>query len=209
MGTALAIGGVAALGGAYLQSEASKDAADTQSDASRYAADIGQQQYEQSRADQMPWLEAGESALTELQTRMGQEPSFADYQQSDYSKFIQQQGLDSIEAKSRAGGYYNTGATSKDMMQYSQDIAGQDYQQFLGNYYQSLNPYMQMAGLGQQQANTMAQQGAQSAAQQGTYAMSGANAQAAGQIGAANAYSGAIQNVADIGVTGAMLYGRT
>ncbi len=192
--------------GAGEQADAAEAAAATQAAASRYSADLEQQRYEQTREDQMPWLQSGARALTELEQMMGQAPTFADYQQSDYSKFIQEQGLKEIEAKGRAGGYYHTGATSKDMMQYAQDMAGQDYQQYLGNYYQSLNPYMQMAGLGQQQSQLMGQMGAQSAAQQGLYATQGAQAQAAGQIGAANAYAGGLQNVSDMAMMGAMLY---
>ncbi len=181
--------------------EAAEEAAKIQRQGIEYAAQLEQQRYEQSRADQMPWLEAGERALTELETRMGQEPSFADYQQSDYSKFIQEQGLGALEAKGRAGGYFQTGATSKDMMQYAQDIAGQDYQQYLGNYYQSLNPYMQLATGGQAQATTMGQQGMQSAAQQGAYATQSAQSQAQAEMAAANAQTQGIQNLAGLGLT--------
>lgn len=186
--------------------DAARDAAAIEREGMEYAADIQKEMYDIGRADQMPWLEAGGRALAELESMMGQAPTFEDYQQSDYSKFIQEQGLKELEAKSRAGGYYNTGATSKEMMQYAQDIAGQDYQQFLGNYYQSLNPYMQMAGLGQQQAQTLGQQGMQTGSQMGQYGIGSAQATAGGIRGAAQAQSQGIQNI--LGTT-ALLYGMS
>lgn len=184
--------------------DAATQAAEVQRQGMEYAADIQKEMYDIGREDQMPWLEAGGRALTKLEEMMGKSPTFEDYQQSDYSKFIQQQGLDALEAKSRAGGYYNTGATSKDMMQYAQDISGKDYQQFLGNYYQSLNPYMQMSGLGQQQAQILGQQGMQTGSQLGQYGIGAAQAQAGGITGAAQAQAQGFQNL--IG-TGALLYG--
>lgn len=186
--------------------DAALEAAGIQREGMEYAADIQKEMYDIGRTDQMPWLEAGGRALTQLEQMMGQAPTFEDYTQSDYSRFIQEQGLKEIEAKGRAGGYYNTGATSKDMMQYAQDIAGQDYQQFLGNYYQSLNPYMQMAGLGQQQAQTLGQQGMQTGSQMGQYGIGAAQATAGGITGAAQARTAGMQNL--IG-TGALLYGMS
>lgn len=48
------------------QAKAATQAAQTQANASNYAADLSQKQYEQSRLDQMPWLDAGRGALTGL-----------------------------------------------------------------------------------------------------------------------------------------------
>ena len=48
------------------QAKAATQAAQTQSDASKYAADLSQKQYEQTRKDQMPWLDAGRGALAGL-----------------------------------------------------------------------------------------------------------------------------------------------
>lgn len=183
--------------------DAAKEAARVQREGMEYAADIQKEMYEQTREDYAPWRQAGEQALTQLQAMMGQAPSFEDYQASPYSQFLQKQGLESIEAKSRAGGYYNTGATSKEMMQYAQDIAGQDYQQYLSNYYQSLNPYMSMAGLGQSSTAQLGSMGAQTAGAIGNYASQAASATAAGITGAANAQAQGLQNLLG---TAAFLY---
>ncbi len=185
-------------------SDAALEAAGIQQEGLGYAADINREMFDITRQDQMPWLESGGRALTQLEEMMGQAPTFDDYQQSDYSKFIQQQGLDALESKSRAQGYYNTGGSSREMMQYAQDIAGQDYQQYLQNYYNSLNPYQQLAGVGQQQANVMGQQGIKYGQQQGQTASNIANAQAGGVVGAANAQAQGMSNMLGIG---ALLYG--
>jgi len=213
MGTALAIGGSMLLGGAasaygaHESGKAAGRAADKQSAAAMYAADLQQQQFETTREDQLPWMQAGERALGTLEEMMADRPTFEDYQMSDYAQFQRDEGLRAIEAKSRAGGYYNTGATSREMLDYAQDVSGRDYQNYLNQYYQSLNPYMQLSGTGQQQSNIIGQQGAQSAARQGQYAMQGANAQAQGIIGQANARVGLAQNLAGLGMGGMQYLG--
>jgi len=211
MGTALAIGGsmlvggAASIYGAHESGKAAEKAADISAAGTRYAADLGQKQFEQTREDQLPWMEAGERALGTLEEMMGNRPSMEDFEMSDYANFMRDEGLKGIEAKSRAGGYYNTGATSREMLDYSQNVAGRDYDNYLNQYYQSMNPYMSMAGMGQQQVNTMGQMGAQNAANQGSYAMSGANAQAQGVIGKADAYNQGLQNVTGL-LMGGMQY---
>lgn len=49
------------------QAKAATQAGQIQADASKYAADLAQKQYEQSRQDQKPWLDAGRGALGGLQ----------------------------------------------------------------------------------------------------------------------------------------------
>ena len=65
-GMALAIGAVAGLGGSMMSSNAAGDAADTVADANQSATAASMQMYKQNRADQAPWLEAGQSALNTL-----------------------------------------------------------------------------------------------------------------------------------------------
>lgn len=186
--------------------DAAEEAARIQREGIEYAADVQLEMFERGLETQQPWLEAGGRALTELESMMGQAPTFEDYQMSDYSKFLQDEAMKAIEAKSRAGGYYHTGGTSREMMQYAQDIAGQDYQQYLSNYYQSLNPYMSLAGLGQQQAQVSGQQAMQAGQAQGQYAIGAAQATASGLTGAAAARQQGLSNI--IG-TGALLYGMS
>jgi len=202
------LGGAASIAGGMMGADAAESAAETQAGATRYAADIGQKQFEQTREDQLPWMEAGERALGTLEGMMADRPTMEDFEMSDYSQFMRDEGLRGIEAKSRAGGYYNTGATSREMLDYSQNVAGRDYDNYLNQYYQSLNPYMSMAGMGQQQVNTMGQMGAQQATQQGNLAMAGANAEAQGIIGKSNAYTGAMENLTGLGMMGLSYAGQ-
>ena len=53
--------------GSVLTSNAAKSAADTQAGAARDAAQLQNEQFKQTREDQMPWLKAGERALTKLE----------------------------------------------------------------------------------------------------------------------------------------------
>lgn len=58
--------------------KAAKQAGQLQADSSKYAADIAQQQYEQTRADQMPWLNAGKGALGQLQNYVANDKPYQD-----------------------------------------------------------------------------------------------------------------------------------
>lgn len=64
--------------GGYLSSKSASDAAqgaaDSSSAASRYAADLQKQEFDQQRQDQMPWLQNGTSALNRLSYLTGVGP---------------------------------------------------------------------------------------------------------------------------------------
>ena len=58
--------------------KAAKQAGQLQADSSRYAADLAQKQFEQTRQDQMPWLEAGKGALGQLQNYIANDKPYQD-----------------------------------------------------------------------------------------------------------------------------------
>ena len=58
--------------------KAAEKAGNVQADASKYAADISQKQFEQTRQDQMPWLTAGKNALGDLTQYIDKSPDFND-----------------------------------------------------------------------------------------------------------------------------------
>ena len=75
-------------------SQAAGEAAETQAAASREASGVQLEMYQQSRQDQMPWLEVGEAALGYLIHPGGMlEKGPGDFEASDYY----QQGLDQEE----------------------------------------------------------------------------------------------------------------
>ena len=82
---------------------------------------------------------------------------------------------------------------------FSQNYAGNAYQQAFNNYQaQRTNIYntlQSIAGMGQQGAAGLSNLGSGTATNIANLGVQGANAQAAGTIGQANAYSGAISNI--------------
>lgn len=58
--------------------KAAEKAGNLQADSSRYAADLAQKQFEQTRQDQMPWLNAGKNALGQLQDYVGADKGYND-----------------------------------------------------------------------------------------------------------------------------------
>ena len=58
---------IGSITGANQQAKAAQNAAKIQSDSAKYAADIGQKQYEQTRQDMQPWMQAGQRALGGLE----------------------------------------------------------------------------------------------------------------------------------------------
>ena len=55
------------------------------------------------------------------------------YQQSPGMAFQMQQGQNALAAQNSAAGGRNSGAAQKDLLQFSQGLANQDYQQYVGN----------------------------------------------------------------------------
>lgn len=70
---AVVVGG-ATLVGSYMAADAAGDAADQQQAGAREANELQRQQFEQTRADAMPWQSSGVDALNMLRQRMGLPP---------------------------------------------------------------------------------------------------------------------------------------
>lgn len=118
-----------------------------------------------------------------------------------------QQGTQNLNASAAARGQLGSGQNLKDITNYGQGAASQEYSAAFDRYNTNqtnlYNRISSLAGLGQATATGMAAQGAgvassmgantmAGAAAAGNYTTSGAAAQAAGQVGQANAISGAI-----------------
>lgn len=130
--------------------KAAEKAGNLQADSSKYAADIAQKQFEQTRQDQMPWLEAGKGALGQLQDYIGKNSSFDDkwggriedaytngqltggldpskFQTDPSYQFRKQQGMDGIQSSAAASGGLLSGAALKSLNRYNSDLASQEY----------------------------------------------------------------------------------
>lgn len=194
-----AIPAAASIGSAFMGANAARDAAATQQRAADQASGLQQQQmalqqqiFDQNRADLAPWRAAGTQALGALQAGTG-----ASYTQSPSYAFRRAEGMRAVNAGMAARGLYNSTARDRAGARFADGLASQDYDQWW-------NRQAALAGIGQT-ANT---QGIQAAQQYGQnsgqvannlasiYGQAG-NAAAAGQIGQANAWGGAFNNLAN------------
>lgn len=130
--------------------KAAEKAGNLQADSSKYAADLAQKQFEQTRQDQMPWLEAGRDALGDLSDRIGKNTQFDDrwggriedaytngrltggldpnnFQTDPSYQFRKQEGMDGIQSSAAAGGGLLSGAALKSLNNYNSNLASQEY----------------------------------------------------------------------------------
>ena len=186
----------------YMGSKSAKDAARTTSDATVQAALIQQEMYEQGREDLAPYRESGYAALQDIEnlkplltTQFG-EDQLAQYLDPSMA-FRMKYGTQATERLANVGGGALSGNTLRALNEFGQNLASTEYgnafnrfQTERGNIYNTL---ANIAGMGQGAVNTGVGMGTTTAQNLGTLAVGGAQAQAAGQIGSANAISNALQ----------------
>lgn len=119
-------------------------------------------QYDQSREDMLPWLDAGKGALGTLQQLNA--GNFDAYKESPDYQFRYDQGLQGLSRMAAARGNYRGGATDKDIIDYNQGMASQGY----GDFY---NRIASMANIGQTQSQSLAGLGQNYASSIGTLAV--------------------------------------
>ena len=176
---------------------ASRSAAKTQAAAARDAAELQNEQFQQTRQDQMPWLKAGEQALNKLipmtdYTKFGMDQFTAD---PGYA-FRLAEGQKALDRSAAARGGLISGGALKAAQRYGQDMGSQEYMNAFNRYQTersaALNPLQSLAGVGQTTATNLGTMGAANANAVGNYLTGGAAAQAAGQVGMANAFTGGL-----------------
>jgi hypothetical protein len=185
-------------GSSLLGSLTASQSGQEQAGATRYAADLANQQYNQTRADQMPFMEAGKTALNKLI------PLATNYTPFDYNAmtadpgygFRLSEGQKALDRQAAARGGLISGSALKAATRYGQDMGSQEYNSSFNRYLAQrnaeLNPLQSLAGMGQTTATNLGTMGAQNAATMGNYATSGAAANAAGNVGATNAITGGV-----------------
>jgi len=190
---ALAIGGSALLG-----ASAAKSAASTQAAAADRAAELQNQQYQQTREDLAPYRAAGQTALnalTPLATNY-QKFGMGQFQQDPGYAFRLSEGQKALDRQAAARGGLISGSALKAAQRYGQDMGSQEYMNAFNRYQTErnaqLNPLQSLAGVGQTTSQQLGQFGAANAANVGNYLTGGAAANAAGQVGAANAFTGGV-----------------
>jgi hypothetical protein len=213
--------GASILGG-LANANAAQNAADTQAGASRYAADIQNQMFNKQNQQLAPNRAAGYQALNTLgsmgsgtygmydangnPTGTGTGSGYLQHQFNaqdlqaglapNYDFMLQQGQMANQRAANAAGGAIG-GNALQGLNQFTQDYAGNAYQNAFNNFQTQrtgiYNTLAGIAGLGQQAQNTTANLASNTAGSLGQTAIGGAAAQAAGTIGAANSISGGLQ----------------
>ena len=213
--TAAVIGGTAIVAGAYMSSQASKSAAQTQADAANSATAANQQALAQQAEMSLPYRTAGETAVNQLSamTQPGGEATKAfNYDPFNYSAdpgyaFRLKEGMNAMNATAAARGGLISGNALKAGQAYGQELGSQEYQnsfnRYLSNYSNAqntfqlnrnnlLSPLQFLSSQGQASAAGQAANVGNMAASNAALSTGAANAQAAGQVGSANAYTSAI-----------------
>ncbi|WP_156174074.1 DNA transfer protein p32 [Cupriavidus basilensis] len=215
---AAAVAGGAIVGGVAsgaLGAKGAKDAASTQADAANRAADLQWQQFQQMQQNLQPYMNLGSNSIPQLQQLLSGgalnrqfsfDPTQQQLEQTPGYQFTLQQGLKGVDNAAAAKGLNLSGAQMKGISDYTTGLADQTFQQqyqnalqsFMTNYGVNSDQYNRLAGLvglGQNAAAGVGNAGLQTASNAGGMLVGGANAQAAGQIGAANAISGGIGSI--------------
>lgn len=207
------LGAVTGTGGA----DAAKDATKAQINASNDALAFQKKIYDDMMAQQAPFRQAGLSAQNRLLDYLGlqNDPgtagfgkytgdfSMQDFQQDPGYSFRLNEGLKALDRQAAARGGLISGGALKAAQRYGQDMASQEYQNAFNRYQvnrsNQLNPLQSFLGVGQTATNALGNYGQNYGQQTGDLLTGMGNARASGYVGAANAYSGAVNNLAKIG----------
>jgi hypothetical protein len=204
----LIIAGAAGLGSAIAGAVSSNKASKAQQRTAQQAMDLQRQTWEQQRADQAPWLEAGRASLADLMRQMqsggfdnrldpstlANDPGF---------QFRMAEGQKALERSAAARGGLNSGGFMKGLARYSQGVASDEYQNAWARNESGLtnrfNRLASLAGVGQAAAQSLGGMGSQHAGNMGNLYGAIGNAQAAGAIGTGNAIGNTLGQVAGLG----------
>jgi hypothetical protein len=208
------IAAVATVGSSIIGGQAARGAAQTQADAASQAMAQERAMYEQSREDLGPYRETGYTALKDIErmkpffTSQFGPDQFAQYLDPSMA-FRQRLGTQATERMANVGGGALSGNTLRALTDYGQGLASTEYgnafnrfQTERGNIYNTL---ANIAGMGQGAVNTGVSAGQNFAASQTGLLTGQAAAQAAGTVGQANAYGGALGNLGNYAMLNAFM----
>jgi hypothetical protein len=209
LGAAALLGGANVLGSIY-GATASKNAAQAQMDAAKQANQLAYGIYQQNRADQLPWMQAGTGALKQLTAGTAPGGEFTkNFTAADLAAgmdpgyaFRLSEGNKALNASAAARGGLISGNALKAAQDYGQAAGSQEYQNAFNRYQTNranrLNPLQSLAGIGQSAVNTTGAMGTNYANTAGTNITGAGNASAAGTVGAANAAMGGISGISSL-----------
>jgi hypothetical protein len=177
-----------------ISKDASRKAANTAEDASRLANQTQWDMYKQSRADQMPWLAAGEKALADLNKLQAEGPG--DFKASQYYNEGLAEANRATDTYNASRGLYASGKAAKDLQRTAVDLNNKNRGNWLNEWIATkLNPMQSLAGVGQTAATNMAGQTLKTGNNMANNALAAGQTRAAGYINNANTATGALQGV--------------
>ena len=207
------MGSNAAQSAANTQAAAGRDASAAQLQATRESNAMQQGMYDKNVARQQPWVQQGQTSLGQLGGLMAPGGQLTQtFKPSDLTtdpsyQWRLNQGSQALNSSAAARGMLGSGQNMKDMTNYAQGAASQEYQASFDRYNTNQNNLYNrlsaLSGLGQNAAAGVGNQGAQVAGSMAQNTMSGVNssnnyltgaaaANAAGQMGQANALASGI-----------------
>jgi hypothetical protein len=174
------LGGASLLSGLFGASSA-RSAARSQERSADQAVQEQRRQFDTTRADFAPWMEAGRGALGRLQ-----DPN-ANFMASPDYEFRRNEGERGIGQSFAPRGGAFSGNALRALSQFNSNMASGEF----GNWW---NRQSSLAGLGQTAAGSVGQFGANAAGNIGNALMARGEAGAAGRLGAANSIGGAVNS---------------
>lgn len=206
---ALGLNAVTGLFGAGMQASAAESAGAQQAAAARYAADVQKQMFDIQNAQYAPYREAGYGALTrvgELLPGLTKPVTEAEITGLPGFDFAIKQGVGAARQTANVGGGGSNvdRAAQKFAIDYT---LGTAMPQVLAQRQNIYNTLAGIAGIGQVAQGQTSQMAQNVAGNIGQAAIGGASALGAGQIGAANAYAGALGNLGNAPLMYALLKG--
>lgn len=167
--------------GGLLEREGSKDAARASERGILAGIEENRRQYDQTRTDMLPWLEAGRGALGRLNdpNAFTASPGYA---------FQREEGTRDIGNSFAAQGGAQSGNALRRLAEFNSGLAAQDY----GNWW---NRQAGLAGVGQTSAQNLGSFGANTSGNVSNLLAQQGNARASGVAGSTNAVTGILQNL--------------
>jgi uncharacterized protein YukE len=173
----------------------SRNASRAQQRAARDAQAYQQQMYNQTRADQQPWMGAGQRAIGSLEAFMrgdgGRRFQLSDFQEDPGFQFRRDQGEQSINRNALARGRFNSGSALKELQTYNSGLASQEFGNAFDRWRAGNNDifdrYNTISEAGRGSAGTVANAGMNAAGGISNAIQGEGNARSAGIVGGTNA----------------------
>jgi hypothetical protein len=185
---------------AVIGAAASSSAASKQAGAADRATQVSQDMFNRQTELNKPFYDTGVNALTKLANQSPYVRDTFSYQEDPGYAFRFNEGMKAVNATAAARGGLISGNALKAAARYGEDMGSQEYNnaynRYLTDSQQKLNEYTTNTGLqqyltniGQSSANNQANAANNFGISSGNNMISAANANAAGMVGGANAFT--------------------